>query len=351
MRLATASLNHSLIAFQQEIYDNKDSLGFNENTMSMQNRWRELMKKVKNTKDLSVSSVRKHRRDWTGWALVSPMMVLLLIMTVGPTLFLLNAAFRTVDLTTPGQPWVGFSNFKYFFTDPYQTNAMVRTIVFAVVVVVIELVLGMLIALPLQKQSRSNNIRTTLLIMPFAVAPIVSGLVFKHLLNPSVGWVNFFMSQLGFHDGIDWLSKAPTAWIALIGVDVWQWTPFVSLILIAGLQSLPLEPKEAAAIDGASSWQTFRYVILPQLAPFISIAVTLRLIQAFKTFDSFSIMTNGGPGSSTENINLQLYRTALGSFHIGSASAVAILFLIILSLMIPLLIKAIGHNSIGEHVR
>jgi multiple sugar transport system permease protein len=309
------------------------------------------MEKDKLIKDFSVDSTRKNHRDWTGWALVSPMMVLLIIMTVGPTLFLLNSAFRRVNLTTIGQPWVGLDNFLYFFNDSSQMVAMVRTIAFALVVVFIELVLGMLIALPLQKQSRSNNIRTTLLIMPFAVAPIVSGLVFKHLLNPSVGWVNYFMTNLGFQENIEWLSKTPTSWIALIGVDIWQWTPFVSLILIAGLQSLPLEPREAAAIDGASNLQTFRFVTLPQLAPFVAIAVTLRLIQAFKTFDSFSILTNGGPGSSTENINLQLYRTALGSFQISSASAVAIIFLLILSLMIPILISQIGRNSIVEHVR
>ena len=309
------------------------------------------MKKDKLIKDFSVESTRKYHRDWTGWALVSPMMVLLIIMTVGPTLFLLNSAFRRVNLTTIGQPWVGLDNFLNFFNDSSQMVAMVRTIAFALVVVFIELVLGMLIALPLQKQSRSNNIRTTLLIMPFAVAPIVAGLVFKHLLNPSVGWVNYFMTNLGFQENIEWLSKTPTSWIALIGVDIWQWTPFVSLILIAGLQSLPLEPREAAAIDGASNLQTFRFVTLPQLAPFVAIAVTLRLIQAFKTFDSFSILTNGGPGSSTENINLQLYRTALGSFQISSASAVAIIFLLILSLMIPILISQIGRNSVVEHVR
>src|SRR5919202_152297 len=143
------------------------------------------------------------------------------------------------------------------------------------------------------------------------IAPAVSGLVFRQLLNPNYGWVNYYLGKLGLPAGIDWFANASSAWVAVIGLDVWPWTPFVALILIAGLQSLPRAPVEAAAVDGASRWQTFRYVTLPQLTPFIAIAVVLRTIQAFKTFDTFKILTGGGPGNSTEIINLGIYRVAL----------------------------------------
>jgi len=120
------------------------------------------------------------------------------------------------------------------------------------------------------------------------------------------------------------------------------------LILMAGLQSLPHEPLEAAAIDGASRWQSFRYVTLPMLTPFIAIAVVLRTIQAFKTFDSFKVLTGGGPGTSTENLNLDIYRVALQSFRIGAASATAMVFLILLSLLVPVMLRVIGRGSDPE---
>jgi multiple sugar transport system permease protein len=157
--------------------------------------------------------------------------------------------------------------------------------------------------------------------------------------------VNYYLGKVGLPADIDWFANASTAWIAVIGLDVWQWTPFVVLILIAGLQSLPREPVEAAAVDGATAWQTFRYITLPQLTPFIAIAVVLRAIQAFKTFDTFKILTGGGPGNSTEIINLGIYRVALQSFRVGAAAAMGILFLIILSLLVPVLLRVVGRNT------
>jgi multiple sugar transport system permease protein len=217
-----------------------------------------------------------------------------------------------------------------------------------VVAVTIEMALGLALAVPLAAQSRSNNIAAALMLLPFAVTPAVSAMMFKELLNPNYGWVDHYMGVLGLPSHVEWLSHSNTAWVALIGLDVWQWTPFVALILMAGLQSLPKEPLEAAAIDGASTWQTFRHVTLPMLAPFLAIALTLRTIQAFKTFDSFKILTGGGPGASTEIINLGIYRVALQSFRIGAASALAMILLILLSLLVPILLRAVGRNADPE---
>jgi multiple sugar transport system permease protein len=158
------------------------------------------------------------------------------------------------------------------------------------------------------------------------------------------------MGLVGLPDDVAWLSSTPLAWVLLIGIDVWQWTPFVALILMAGLKSVPQEPVEAAAIDGASGWQTFLYVKLPMILPFMAIAVVLRTIQAFKTFDSFKVLTNGGPGTSTEIINLEIYRVALQSFRIGAASAIAIVFLILLLTLVPLLLRAVGRGTDEEGI-
>ena len=154
------------------------------------------------------------------------------------------------------------------------------------------------------------------------------------------------LSYLGFPRGIDLLGDPTSAWIILLILDMWQWTPFIALILMAGLQSLPGEPREAALVDGATPWQMFRHITLPAMVPFIAIAAVLRTIQAFKTFDAFKILTGGGPpGESTEIINLGIFRVGLQSFNVGLACALGVIFLIILSLLVPIMLRVIGRQS------
>jgi len=276
---------------------------------------------------------------------MSPALAVLLLMTIAPAIYLVWSSLRTDTLLGTGGGFVGLGNYRDALTDPTVLHSLLITAAFVAVAVVTEIVLGLLLAVPLAAQTRSNNVAATLLLLPFAVTPAVSAMMFKELLNPNYGWVDHYLGVLGLPAHIDWLGNTGTAWLALIGLDVWQWTPFVALILMAGLQSVPKEPLEAAAIDGATSWQTFRHVTLPLLAPFLAIALTLRTIQAFKTFDSFKILTGGGPGASTEIINLGIYRVALQSFRIGAASALAMILLILLSLLVPLLLRAVGRNA------
>lgn len=287
-------------------------------------------------------------RNSTAWVLMAPALALLLIMTIVPAVYVLWASLRNKTLLGLTDRFVGLQNYRDVLSNPDQLHGFARTGFFVLAAVTLELLLGLLLAVPLAAQSRSNNIAATLLLLPFAVTPVVSALMFKELLNPATGWIDYYMGQIGLPAHVEWLSNPTTAWVAIIGLDVWQWTPFVALILMAGLQSLPHEPREAAAIDGANAWQTFRHVSLPQLGPFIAIALVLRTIQAFKTFDAFALLTNGGPGKSTEIVNLQIYRVALQSFRIGAASATAIVFLILLSLLVPLLLRFAGRNSDPE---
>ena len=255
---------------------------------------------------------------------MTPTLVLLALMTIIPTIYLLRASVRNDTLLNPSGRFVGLANYSNALTDPTFWHSLLITIGFVIAAVALEMLLGMALSLPLAGERLSSNWGTTLLLLPFAITPVVSAMIFKELLNPNYGWVDYYMGRLGLPAHVEWLSNPTTAWIGLIGLDVWQWTPFVALILIAGLQSLPHEPREAAAIDGASTWQTFWHVTLPQLKPFIAIAMVLRTIQAFKTFDSFKVMTDGGPGDSTEILNLAIYRIALQSFRIGAAAAIAI---------------------------
>jgi multiple sugar transport system permease protein len=281
---------------------------------------------------------------------MAPALALLLVMTVLPAVYVVWYSLRDKTLLGATDRFIGLQNYENMITNNAQWLGFARTAFFVLVAVTLQMLLGMLLAVPLSAQSRSNNIAATILLLPFAVTPVVSALIFKELLNPTTGWLNYYMGQVGLPSDIEWLSNSGTAWLAIIGLDVWQWTPFVALILMAGLQSLPQEPSEAAAIDGANAWQIFRHVSLPQIGPFIAIALVLRTIQAFKTFDSFALLTNGGPGTSTEIINLQVYRLALQSFRIGAASAVAIVFLILLSFLVPLLLRVAGRHADPEEV-
>lgn len=285
------------------------------------------------------------------WLFLAPAVAVLLLITVFPAIFIARASLFDLQLLAADADFIGLRNYMNALGDVVLRRSMIATVLFVVIAVSIQLALGMAIAVPLANQTRGNAVATTLLILPLAVTPAVSALVFRQLLNPNFGWISHYFQRIGLTDGpIVLLSTPGTAWASLIALDVWQWTPFVALILVAGLQGLPKAPLEAAWVEGANRWQAFRYVTLPMLKPFIAVAVVLRTIQAFKTFDSFKILTDGGPGFTTEIINLSIHRIALQSFRVGAASALGIYFLIILLLAVPWLLRAI-YGTQGEAER
>jgi multiple sugar transport system permease protein len=282
-----------------------------------------------------------------GWALVTPAVCVLLLMTIFPALYLLWASFRRFNLMTPDNaPFIGLENYRNIATNGDIRYSMLVTILFVVAAVGIELALGLLLALMLAPKSRSNAAAATLLILPMAVTPVVSALVWRELFNPNYGWVNYYLRQIGImHEPIAWLSNPQTSWFTVISLDVWQWTPFVALILMAGLQGIPPEPREAAAVDGAEGWRLFWDVTFPLLRPFVAIAVLLRTLEAFKTFGTIRVLTGGGPGISTEIINLTIYRTALQDFSVGAAASLGIAFLVFLSILVPQMLRILARNS------
>ena len=282
-----------------------------------------------------------------GWLLVSPAVVILLLMTIGPTLYLFHSSFFSFTLLNPEMKrFVGLQNFVQIFTNPTIRQDLFVTFLFVALAVGIQLIGGLVLAVALAPRGLGNTIGSTVLLLPFAVTPVVSALIWRQLLNPNYGWVDYYLQRFGIIERpIEWLSSAPTAWVALVGLDVWQWTPFVALILMAGLQGIPKDPQEAAAVDGANVWQKFWHVKLPLLRPFIAIAVLLRVVEAFKTFGTVQILTGGGPGRATELINLTLYRVGLQDFQIGAAAALGIVFLVVLSIVISQLLNVLGRNT------
>lgn len=294
--------------------------------------------------------LRRGRSDsHLAWMFVAPCLFVLIAMTIAAGIYVVYVSFyRIGSFGTPNQ-FVGWQNFTQAFTTYNFLPDISRTIGYVVVSVLIELVLGILLGLALSRPARGNRIAAAFFIIPFASTPAVSSLVFKALLDPNYGWVDYYLRDLGLAHPIQWLSGGPTAWVSLIGLDIWEWTPFVALIVLAGLQSLQTDVLEAARVDGASAWKRFRYITLPMLTPFLAIAGVLRVIQAFKTFDVFLVLTNGGPGTSTETVNLTIYRLVMQDFSIGSGAAIAVMLLVILLLLTPLLLKSIGRYA--EHER
>jgi multiple sugar transport system permease protein len=291
---------------------------------------------------------RKKHSNHVFWLQMSPALIVLLIMTIAPAIFLISKSFTNSSLLDGNSQFMGLKNYQLVLTDSSQLHAARVTAIFVVLVVLIEMASGLFFAQFLYKKTRANSIAGALLIIPFAVAPAVAAMIFRELLNPNYGWIDYFMGLVGLPAHTDWLGNSVTAWSALVILDVWQWTPFVTLILIAGMSSLPAEPLEAAAVDGANAWQIFRHISVRLMAPFIGIALVLRTIQAFKTFDSFLILTGGGPGDSTSPINLEIYRVALQSFRVGYASAMAILLLIVTSILTPALLRILGWATQTE---
>jgi multiple sugar transport system permease protein len=282
------------------------------------------------------------------WLYLSPALAVLLVMTIGPAIYIFYTSFRNDSILGGAGQFVGLRNYETAISDPGTQHAFVVTLMFVLIAVVLEMGIGLALAIPLSRQTASSKLAATLMLLPFAVTPAVAAMVFKQLVNPNYGWLPHYLQFFGLPPNLDLLGDPVGAWAVLIVLDLWQWTPFVALILMAGLQSLPLEPIEAAMVDGANKWQVFRHITLPGLVPFLAIALVLRTIQAFKTFDSFKIVTGGGPGNSTEMINLGIYRIGLQSFNIGLACATAVLLLIVLSILIPFIQTVIGKRADPE---
>ena len=261
--------------------------------------------------------------------MLTPMLVVLAGLTLYPFVANLWYSVHQKDLTKPlSNAFVGAKNFQTVVGREAFVHSLAVTFEFVVVALLLELVLGFLIALALWRPMRGSQIFSTILILPFGLTPVALGLAWRLLFNPSGGGLNALLEKLGL-PGLDWTASTALALPSLIIVDVWQWTPFVILILLAGLTALPAEPFEAAAVEGAGFWSSVRHVALPLLRPLILVVVLFRSIDLFRTFDTFWVITAGGPGNATETLNMYLYRLAFQNLNFGQASALALVMLVI----------------------
>jgi multiple sugar transport system permease protein len=261
--------------------------------------------------------------------MLMPATILLVGLTLFPFIVSLILSFTDYSLLRPGQT-------KFIFLDNYielmKTDefwiALRVTVVFTVLAVFIQVVLGVVFATLLHNENTNVSLLRTLYLLPLAITPIAATFTFRLMFNPSLGVLNYFMKLLGLEPQA-WLASPNTAMFSLIIVDTWQWTPFILLICLGGLASLPSEPFEAAKVDGASSWQIFTKITIPMLYPFIGLALLFRSIDAFKTFDIIYVLTSGGPGILTRTLNLYAFKHGIEYLSMGYAGSIAIVMLII----------------------
>lgn len=228
--------------------------------------------------------------------------------------------------------FVGLRNYAFLLQDESFRESLAVTIKFAVLVVGVEMVLGVGLALLLDRQIRGMSFFRTVFILPMMIAPIVVGLMWRYMYHPSVGVFNRTLKALGF-EPIPWLSDGSWAFASIVIADIWQWTPFIFILALAGLQSLPRSALEAARMDGASEWQQVWLIKLPLMMPVLVVTMLLRLIDAFKVLEVILVLTNGGPGLSTEILSLRISRTASEFRELGVAAAMSNLLLLLLLLL------------------
>lgn len=279
--------------------------------------------------------VRRSRigRWVTPYLFIAPSLIMTVAIMLYPLAYSLYISFTDYSLSRPGQVRVvGLDNYIWAITEPGFFLSIWTTLVYTFAAVAIEFLLGLGFALLLNKEFRFQGVVRTILMLPLFLTPSIVSLVFLFALYPGEGVLPWLATFVGVPKGFPFLGDPRTALPSLLLVDVWRTTPFMFIVLLAGLQSLPQEIMEAASIDGATAWQTLRRVTLPLLSPLILVALTIRGMDAFREFDSIYLLTGGGPGQATEVISILAYNTGFKYFDIGRASAIAYVILVLVLL-------------------
>jgi sorbitol/mannitol transport system permease protein len=262
-----------------------------------------------------------------------PALVFAIVVTQLPFLATLVISSLHWNILRPGEErFAGLANYGIVFTDPRLRAAVVNTVILTASVVVISLLIGLALAVLLDRRFVGRGLARTLLIAPFLVMPVAAALLWKHAIyNPSYGLVNGVLNGIAHVFGgqgptVDWVSTFPKS--AVVIALVWQWTPFMMLILLAGLQSQPGDVLEAAKVDGASGMQTFRFLTLPHLRQYLELGTLLGSVYIVQTFDHIFTITQGGPGSATTNLPYEIYLTTFRKYEYGEAAAAGVVVVI-----------------------
>lgn len=268
------------------------------------------------------------RTNRMGWGLLSPTLVILGIVGLLPFLYVVYVGFFDWNIfsAVSGMVWAGANNYRRLVFDQAFLGALGRTALFTVVVVSIELGLGFLLAQTLVNPFRGRTIFRTVYVLPLVVAPIAVGATWRLMVIPGFGPIPYYLDKL-FNYEFRIGTYPLHAWLTIILMDIWHWTPFVTLTLLAGLTALPKEPQEQALVDGATRWQVFRHLTIPLMMPVLLTVIFIRFMDALRIVDEVYMLTNGGPGTATTFVGIHIFRVVFPKTDYGYGSAMSLLVL------------------------
>ena len=297
-------------------------------------------------------AIPDHQQEWrppSYWPFVVPALVVVLAVIVFPWVFTIWMSLNEWKVGSP-TTFVGLANYLRLPNDPRFVESVWHTLIYTVLSVVLPLLLGTLAAVVFHNKFPLRGFLRGLFILPMMATPVAIALVWTMMFHPQLGVLNYLLSLVGIPPQL-WVFHPGTVIPSLVLVETWQWTPLVMLIVLGGLASIPVEPYESAQIDGAGVWQMFRYITLPLITPFLFIAGMIRMIDAVKSFDIIFAITQGGPGSASETINLYLYSVAFIYYDLGYGSAIAVIFFLLIVAMAALMLhlrQRTMWNEIGS---
>jgi len=270
------------------------------------------------------------QRSWMAWLYIGPAVAVMAAACLYPVLSALQLGFYDWNMGTPWSAarWVGGDSFVTAFSNPRVWSSLWTTLLFTVVCVSAEMLLGIALALALEKPVRGTAVFRTLFILPMMIAPIAVGLIWRYMFDAQFGVINALLQTLGF-DAMTWLADPTLAFAAIVIADVWQWTPFVFIMVVAALANVDASVIEASRMDGANWWQMTLKIKLPMIAHVLAITLMMRLVDAFRVLEVIYVLTFGGPGDATEILSLHIYKTAFVGQQLGVAAAVSVLLLVV----------------------
>jgi ABC-type sugar transport system permease subunit len=283
----------------------------------------------------------------TAWLLCTPALLTIVVVALFPLAWTFWDSFHLHDLRMPwrGRPWVGLANYLEALADARFWGALAHTAFFAAASVTLELLLGLALALGLHRAFRGRGLARTAALLPWAIPTVVAALVWRFAFEGPSGGANALLTGLGVLEQAPvWFGDAHLAWVPIVLADVWKTTPFVALLLLAGLQNIDPTLYEAARVDGAGAWQQLRHVTLPLLRPALLVALIFRSLDAFRVFDLIYVLTGGGPGTATEPLALYAFEALLQDLRFGFGSALSVILFAVSFSLAWLYIRLVGRD-------
>lgn len=289
---------------------------------------------------------RRKGLGFHGW-MMTPGMLPLAALSFIPLFTIIAMSFSRVHLLG-GVVFenVGFTYWARLFSDIDLWTQWLRTIVFFVFTVGLELVLGVVLALCLWKIVRARNVVLTLLLLPMFVAPVIVGLLGRFLTDSTFGLYTWALGLIGYHDDI--LGGGTSAFLAVAAMDIWEWTPLITLVVLAGLTSVPQSIREAASLDGVNGWQSLRHILLPSISGVLLVALLIRSMDAIRYFDIISVTTNGGPADATKTVPIRLYETAFRFFDFGYAAVIGLVMLVVTIVIARVFVRVLDKKGLAR---